>query len=158
MLFTLNNIQICINIPVIYIQCIICIMYIIQNDDVVKRIHPICKCGKPLKKYQLKYCYQNDHKNKEYSINSTKKNPTSIIVCDICGDKFTNDNAMIYHCPFEKNNKIHIDGYDLCLKCGNKQIIFDEFNNIDYSNIKRNNMYNIRLTLIHIDIWFNNII
>merc|ERR1719384_2648885 len=101
---------------------------------VANRTKPVCICGKELQKYQVQYVYNGKG-----------------VRCNECRKSINGAEEIVYHCPDNKNNYQHPNGYDLCVECAEKQLKFDELRGLlddDKSYIlKRNEDYPIRVTL-----------
>merc|ERR1719216_857810 len=100
--------------------------------SVATRTKPVCKCKKEMDKICLSAAYEG-----------------TAVECDGCGKTIIDE--MIYHCPDGKNSYHHRQGHDLCLKCGDKQLKFDELRGLletvkDYK-LERNEEYPVRVTL-----------
>eukprot|EP01083_Nonionella_stella_P105055 301909_1 len=63
---------------------------------------PVCVCGKPFISKWVQSCYDG-----------------SGVRCDECGTQIASTDR-VYHCPTDKNNKLHTNGYDLCIPCYKK--------------------------------------
>merc|ERR1712130_535329 len=102
--------------------------------SVSERTKPVCKCGAEFVKIQMQKAY----------------NGTGV-QGDECGKSINDKETMIYHCPKGKSSYQHPNGYDLCIECGDKQLIFDELRGIletkkDY-NLQRDQRFPVRVTL-----------
>ena len=108
-----------------------------NNHKSLSSLSPICICGSELKKYQLQYAYMNGSNLNTGQIN-----------CDECNMKITKKTAIVWHCVREKVESIHKYGYDLCEKCGEKKLLFNEFDGLKKGFlIERDERYPIRMTL-----------
>jgi len=103
--------------------------------SVSERTKPVCRCGKELEKYQVRFAYGGDVK----------------VSCDRCGKEMDGDESIVFHCPDGKTPWQHRNGYDLCVECGDEQLAFDELRGLmdedsDYA-LERNQEYPVRVTL-----------
>eukprot|EP01083_Nonionella_stella_P005968 17236_1 len=83
-----------------YDLCVKCLN--IADTESVK-----CICGQPFEKKRISECYESNKK----------------IMCDGCHRKADPDDPLggwIYHCPKQKESKLHRNGYDLCTRCAKK--------------------------------------
>jgi len=100
---------------------------------VVDRTTPVCRCGTQLQKYQVQYAYNGKGAR-----------------CDGCRASIKGAETTFWHCAKEKCNA-HYNGYDLCLECGEKQLMFDELRGLlrddDKYLLERDERYPVRCTL-----------
>eukprot|EP00485_Elphidium_margaritaceum_P008065 CAMPEP_0202702160 /NCGR_PEP_ID=MMETSP1385-20130828/15183_1 /ASSEMBLY_ACC=CAM_ASM_000861 /TAXON_ID=933848 /ORGANISM="Elphidium margaritaceum" /LENGTH=611 /DNA_ID=CAMNT_0049359753 /DNA_START=51 /DNA_END=1886 /DNA_ORIENTATION=+ len=96
---------------------------------------PTCTCGQDLCEKRVRECYGN-HGGGAASTG---------VSCDGCGQSIQGLDTKVWHCTQEKSAWTHANGYDLCLKCGEEQLKFDELDGLD--RIERDTRYPIRVTL-----------
>merc|ERR1719474_1658182 len=102
--------------------------------SVAERTKPYCICHRELQKYQVRFAYNGNK-----------------VACDECGKSVDGAEEMIYHCAEGSKSPFHPNGYDLCIECGDKQLIFDELRGIletkkEY-NLQRDQRFPVRVTL-----------
>ena len=83
-----------------------------------------------------------------------EKNANITVSCDGCPNSYSGKD-IIWHCP-ETISELHPNGYDLCDKCAQRQINFDELRGL--KGIKRDSKYPIRVTLLYYKTTNNGII
>eukprot|EP01083_Nonionella_stella_P270454 915875_1 len=65
---------------------------------------PVCICGKPYIVKLVSECYNGGG-----------------VGCDECGKNLPKTDK-VYHCPADKNNILHDQGYDVCVNCYDKLV------------------------------------
>jgi len=93
---------------------------------------PTYCCTRELSKGEAQSCYG-------------EKNANITVSCDGCGESYSGE-QIIWHSP-ETIEELHPNGYDLCDKCAQKHVQFDEFRGL--SGLKRDDRYSIRVTLLY---------
>eukprot|EP01084_Bolivina_argentea_P022160 41186_1 len=108
---------------------------------VIPSTQPTYCCTRPLTKCEAQTCYG-------------EKNANITVSCDGCGGSYSGKD-VIWHCP-DTIKDLHPNGYDLCDSCAQKQLIHDELRGL--KGLRRDERYNIRVTLLYYKPIINGII